>query len=330
MKIVIKFVLICAVVTLYHLAHSADYSRMFVFGDSLSDVGNVACGEEKSNQGRWTNALVWNEYLAEKLGLSVPSKSKNYLEGESPEAGNTNFAHGGAMTSHGTTEILIPSVTQQVNDRYSLSGEAQKEGFDRYGVTFNSDDLVLIWGGANNLFFSGQTVLKDNFEDAGIRAANEMISSIADLIEKGAKTIVALNLPDIGITPCYANNDVESANASLFSTSFNTTFAVGISELKATATDVNIIDIDVYSIFNQVMENPQEYGIDNTSDQYIDAQEGDETKYLFFDDVHPAEAGHILIADTVYAAIVNIPEPSTYAAIIGMLSLALAIYRRVF
>ena len=50
-------------------------------------------------------------------------------------------------------------------------------------------------------------------------------------------------------------------------------------------------------------------------------------KYLFYDDVHPTTAGHKVIADAVYAAI--IPEPSAYAAIFGALAFGFGCaYRR--
>ena len=316
-------------------AYSADFSRMYVFGDSLSDVGNVNNSQEFNDGGRWSNGMVWNEYLAGMLGLETPSKSGNYVPGDTPAAGDTNFAHGGAMTSHGTTEAVIPSISQQINGRNF--GLRENVGFDRYGVNFGSDDLVLIWGGANNLFFSGQTIILKDFEGAGIRAANEIVSSIEDLIAKGAKTVVALNLPDIGRTPAYADDTLGAENASLFTVSFNTQFAEGVERLKAENPDTAIIDVDVYAIFNDILMSPESFGIDDTSGQFISdyadyLESGDMSGFpvhLFYDDVHPTTDGHKLIAEAVYGAIsAAVPEPSAYAAAFGIAALILAAWKR--
>ncbi len=304
--------------------YSAEYSRMYVFGDSLSDVGNVKNTQAYNDGGRWSNGMVWNEYLANMLKLSVPKSSNNYIVGESPDAGNTNFACGGAMTSHGTTEVVIPSIHQQITERNF--GQRENVGFERYGVNFNADDLVLIWGGANNLFFSLQTLVKENFADAGIRAANNMITNLEALIAKGAKNIVTLNLPDIGITPAYEKGSQDSKNATEFSEAFNYTYELAIESLRLEQPDVSITLVDAYGIFNDICANPELYGVDNFTDQYISNYEDAQTKnYLFYDDVHPTTYGHKLIAEAVYAAI---PEPAEWATILGGFALFLVFFRK--
>ncbi len=306
-------------------ANAADYSRMYVFGDSLSDAGNVNNTQQYNDGGRWSNGKVWNEYLAERLGMEVPTNSKNYIAGETPEAGNTNFAYGGAMTSHGTTEAVIPSVRQQINGRNF--GQQENVGFDRYGVNFDEDDLVLLWGGANNFFFSGQTLIYEDFEGAGDRAARNMVDNIGLLIEKGAKNIVVINLPDIGKTPAYLYDEEGAANASLFTKSFNGRLADDMDSIKFDNPDVSITEVNAYGLFNSIMDDPLAYGFWDTTDQLIFALSIGTTvpadKYLFYDDVHPTTAGHKVIADAVYAAM--IPEPSEYAAAFGVLALLLAV-----
>ncbi len=338
MRTSLKLVSILSIVAFSLQVQATQYSRMFVFGDSLSDVGNVATTEKYNNEGRWTNALVWNEYLAQKLNIAAPKKSTNYQIGETPDAGNTNFAYGGAMASFGSTSVVgIANIHQQINERKSLTTGAPKNvGFDRYGENFKADDLVLIWGGANNLFFSANTNFLDNYDVEGERAANAMISNIEDLIAHGAQTIVALNLPDIGLTPCYFNTEGQ-ANATLFSTTFNQNFDAGISELSQKYIDVNIIEIDAFSIFNDIVKTPEKYGIDNATGQWIEARDtwqgdsSDMPTYLFYDDVHPAEAGHKIIADAVYNAVTAIPEPAEWAAILGVIALAIGlIFKRRF
>jgi Phospholipase/lecithinase/hemolysin len=59
-------------------AHAAAYSALYVFGDSLSDNGNIpaASGYRPSApyaDGRFSNGPVAVEYLADNLGLARPT-----------------------------------------------------------------------------------------------------------------------------------------------------------------------------------------------------------------------------------------------------------------
>ena len=74
----------------------AQFSDLYVFGDSLSDVGNLSAATlgflpgSDYFDGRYSNGPVYAELLAEKLGLEPLRRS-----GE----GGNNFAYGGASTS---------------------------------------------------------------------------------------------------------------------------------------------------------------------------------------------------------------------------------------
>ncbi len=72
--------------------NSPEINQLYVFGDSLSDVGNVfrATGRQYPAsppyfQGRFANGPVWVEYLADDLKL--------------PRNPSTNFAFGGAIAT---------------------------------------------------------------------------------------------------------------------------------------------------------------------------------------------------------------------------------------
>lgn len=302
---------------------ASPYSNMYVFGDSLSDVGNVANSQNYNDEGRWSNGKVWNEYLAEHLGLTAPEKSGNYnpITDTKATSNANNFAYGGAMTSKGTTSLVIPNINEQITD--------PEKGFCRYNANFDDTDLALIWGGANNLFFSTQTLIKDDFEGAGKRAASEMIQNIQSLIDLGVHNLVVLNLPNISLTPCYANDNTGAANASLFTESFNSELAIQIADLKSQNAGMNLVDFDVYTLFNNILNSPTSYGITNTDGQLIEALDADNSldpsTYLFYDDVHPTTAAHQIIADAVYRAL---PEPSSTVVLFAALGFSLVRRRR--
>ncbi len=314
------------------------YDNLFIFGDSLSDVGNAPNTQDLNLNGRWSNGYVWCEYLAQKLNVNTAGASKNYSDGDKFANGNINFAYGGGMTSWGTTSIAgILSVDEQIYGEKGPLGNVKDAtlGFDRYETNFGKDDLVAVWAGANNLFFAGTILIKEDYVGTAKKAANDMLSNLSHLIDKGAENILILNLPDIGLTPCYKDSETDRANASLFSETFNDTLAKGLKILMLANADIDFICIDMYSMFNEILAEPAAYGFDFTTTCLLDAynnenlpSEYEAAQYLFYDDVHPTTAGHKMLADLIYAQI--IPEPSTYAICFGFFALSLAILRKKF
>ncbi len=348
-----KIFLICALMCSLSVFAQTQFTQMYIFGDSLSDVGNKTPKDfaltdaniiypstspeyKYSYEHRWSNGKVWNEYLAEMLNIDVPTNSEN---------GGTNYAYGGGMSTTGTSGILgCLNIHSQITDTTN--------GFAALGKNFSESDLVCIWGGANNLFFSARTLLTKNetaYKNEAIQTAQEMANNISELIARGAKTIVVLNLPDVGATPSDVGDAEQSKLDTAFSVTFNEKLAEHLTQLKLSNPDVRIIDIDAYTIFNEILDGTSEYKFEYTTEKtsldfYEEIEESgkyttdgvcnyeemleteDLSNVLFWDDVHPSTAGHLAIADAVYAAI--IPEPAQWAIILGILTLSVVIYRR--
>lgn len=337
-----KKLLLIALLFCTAFASAQTFSTLYVFGDSLSDVGNKtpknfsAYSEDSleykySYGSRWSNGKVWNEYLAEMLDVAVPTNSEN---------GGTNYAYGGGMSGAGTSDILgCVDINRQIT--------GTEKGFAAKGTQFLPTDLVCLWGGANNLFFSLRTMTTKNeelYKTEAKETAQEMGTNINSLISLGAKTIVVMNLPNVGKTPSDLNDPEGASLDSLFSLTFNEELALQVAKIKAENANVKIIDIDVYAIFDDILANPSSYGFDDVTSESIAIYQANEDSYatpeevmanvdtsnvLFWDDVHPSTYGHKAIADAVYASInSSIPEPSAYAAIFGALALAFAVYRK--
>lgn len=107
-------------------ALASNFSNIVAFGDSLSDNGNLydddpsACPAETYYEGRFSNGLVWVDYLAE----------AGYLD-----ATLINNAYGGATTSG-----LIDQVTTYIN-----------------AGTLDQNALFTIWIGGNDFLAEGST-----------------------------------------------------------------------------------------------------------------------------------------------------------------------------
>src|SRR5262249_10809768 len=95
------------------VASAGPYTQLIVFGDSLTDVGNIAAssfgiypGPYYSNN-RFSNGPVYVESLDTGLGLPPIARST---------AGGNDFAYGGAQTSGtgGLNGIFIKDLDEQV------------------------------------------------------------------------------------------------------------------------------------------------------------------------------------------------------------------------
>ncbi len=311
-------------------AQAHAFSRLYVFGDSLSDVGNVYNSEPLNDGGRFSNGPVWNELLAQKLGVATPTAS-----GDTTASGATNFAYGGGMTSWGTTSIVpgVISLEEQIVGGRNARREIDRPelGFDRYGVDFDKDDLVCVWGGANNFFFGAQIIFTHDIVAQAERAAGDIITNLGLLADRGAATIVLLNLPDIGRTSEYLAKTLEKqAEATLYSDRFNAKLAELLPGFLTDHTEVNLITVDMYALFDQMLDAPSVFGFSNVTDNLVALENAgtpaeDPSQYVFYDGVHPTTAAHEIIAQAVMAAI---PESSACTLLAGLLALGMAVRRR--
>jgi outer membrane lipase/esterase len=269
-------------------ASAQTYSRLVTFGDSLSDNGNLfaTTGQPPFPYNRrFTNALVWSEYLfGSARGFTTTSPAN-------VNAGNVNFAFGGARTGTAfNSNGPIPSTGTQVG------------AFLLNGGRFAANDVVSIWGGANNLF-QGIPVAAGNPATAttvmtGIAnaAAGDIGSQIRQLSAAGARTVVLFNLPGLDQAPSFLGGPAQQL-AGFSSTTFN-------DALRAQARNsggANVILIPVDQIFSAVLANAGGFGLTNVTQQCIQTpacvgNPAARSSFLFWDGVHPTETGHRIIA----------------------------------
>ncbi|MGC1549234.1 MAG: autotransporter domain-containing protein [Rhodanobacter sp.] len=118
-------------------ALAQDFSKVVVFGDSLSDAGNISLATNPSIQPPLeftTNpGAVVVQNVASHFGQSLTASL----------AGGTDYAWGGAgiLTNSPGTPSLVPTITSQV-DAYLAAGNV------------DSHALYSMWGGANDIFYA--------------------------------------------------------------------------------------------------------------------------------------------------------------------------------
>ena len=262
---------------LFLMSHSmvfgASFDTVVVFGDSLSDNGNLytASGNIQPDpteywQGRFSNNEVWVEYLADAVLLNATL---------------VDNAWGGALTG---TAAMPMGMNAQVTQ---YTGSA----------TLGANTLFVIWIGANDLM----AITDPADASAVIAAAIANISTaLNDLATFGAEYILILNLPDIGATPGYSGT-ANAAAATLAAQTFNTSLATTVSTFKTANPDITVYDLDIYTLFNALIADPAAYGFTNStavSPNFAVANTWDNSAgYVFWDTIHPTTEAHEVIAE---------------------------------
>ena len=267
-------------------------NRIITFGDSLSDNGNAFAlvGAQPTGpyaSGRFTNDRVFVEYLAAS-GTLARSGALTLFGGQPVSPGNVDFAFGGSRTD--TLATPFPGIQTQIN------------GFFAAGGTIGANDVVTLWGGANNLFqgipVAAATPATATTVLGGIAtsAAGNEIAQVQQLATAGARTIVVLNLPDFSRLPAFAGAPAQLAGFG--SSTFNTALLTGLQGVAAANRNTNIVSIDTATAFNAVLANPAPFGISNITTPCLIT--GNCTNALFYDGVHPTAIGQRIVAAVVY------------------------------
>ncbi|WP_425213831.1 SGNH/GDSL hydrolase family protein [Tumidithrix helvetica] len=289
-------------------AASLSFDRVIVFGDSLSDSGNVAIVTAPTFQqvpfgglvptfayenGRFTNGATWVEDLAGSFGLSaLPSLS-----------GGTNFAFGGAKTE---PVRIVPSNPPSLLRQF--------EAFQlKTGRIAPSNALYVIWGGANNLFDAAvaKQAGEDKVSDLIIsKAVSDITTIVRRLTAEGAIDIVVPNMVNLGLIPLSTRGTLGLAAASMdVSLKFNAKLRSALSGFRSNP-NLNLIEVDAFGFLQSIVASPSSFGLKNIQDPCVDLTGvcSNPNEYLFYDGIHPTATFHMQFAKFVRGQITGIPD----------------------
>lgn len=330
------------------------WDNLTVFGDSLSDGGNV---------GRFTydgaQHPLYDDILAAQLGQTLQPSSR----------GGSNYAQGGGVT--------VPALDASLNTQDQLAAYLQSTG-----GRADSNGLYIHWVGANDIAAAVTNPL--TARETISNSASAAVSQIKTLLDAGAGAVIVPNVPQLGSTPfmvqavlsvlgpaaqsamvaafasldSHATPDVAarqqavrdafdqaaaqvstipalraalaqqlfsawqvlSEQVTALSDGYNQQEEAGLVELNG-----NIVRADIAGLFNEVIADPQRYGLSNTlgmacpvgtsaaectssTPGFSNAQ-----AYLFADRLHPSPAVHAMIADYIQSIL---DAPAQVAALV--------------
>lgn len=264
-------------------ASAQSYGRLVVFGDSLSDNGNLflATGGTQPPsppyfQGRFSTGPVFTELLG--------FDAANYT---GPVNGSINLAFGGARTD---------SQALPLGMRNQLATYVQRGG------VFGPNDLVSILGGANNIF-QGLPAAGASANPTGaitpvaLSAATDINFIVDSVAGAGAGTILVTNLPKLSLTPQFRNT-AAAPLADFAVGQFNGALLTQLNATAAARSGTNIIVMDLFKVSDTIAANPGAFGITNVTDACFNGVTvcPDSSGYFYFDGVHPTALGHRLLA----------------------------------
>ncbi len=301
------------------------FTKIVVFGDSLSDTGNIAHRVRNKfgfsypsrpfdySDYRFTNssdtvpssnkyAGVWHEQLAQTfLGLPIATNSLD---------GGANYAFGGATTVDGSTDrTVIRNPNPFAGGDYHITIDNMGKQVADYLSAFTPDPnaLYLLWGGGNDLF--------DDSSSAHVIATSVQVNTlIKRLTTAGARKFLVPNVPPLGAIPSYVGQTAEAISLDAATASYrkklNSDLDATISALAKQGITIRVYRVDVWFELIRVLAEPSKYGFSNVRDSAQFGTDISADKYLFWDDIHPTTAGHYQIAVEANRALSGaIPAP---------------------
>ncbi len=285
-------------------AQAANYSNLYIFGDSLSDSGAFGplLGVGRNDRFTTKPGNVWGENLGARYGVSVTPVytatlgAAGVLSFPSDVSGN-NFAVGDARINaeppNNPTVVNLPSVSTQVN------------GFLARGAV-DANALYALWAGGNDVFaqFSiGAGMAPSATAQVAIAtAANDLTAQVTRLQSAGARNVIVIGLMDTATAPFgLSASDSDRAQLRSLKATFDTTLAAGLA-------DKNLLYFDTGKLINAILANPLAYGFTNTTDRACGSVEALQCQlpangYLYADDKHPSTLFHAVVSDWIYSSL---------------------------
>lgn len=276
-------------------------TRMVVFGDALSDMGNTGPRYTVNDA-----TAMWVKLMALDYGVALDKSA----------AGGTDYATGNARV------VLKPDAA---GNNATPTVKEQVDAFLAANSSFNAGDLVVVNGGISDLIvqmqaFRAGTITQDELIANVKQAGRDLATQAKRIADAGASHVVVMGVPDLKATP-WAVQIGQQGLLSIVSADFNDALLVDLVNEGS-----RMLYIDTALLFNLMAVNPGAYSMTNAADvacTSLDPGPGigigtnqissalctastiatgaDYSLYLWADPVYPTPTGHSRLADYTFS-----------------------------
>jgi phospholipase/lecithinase/hemolysin len=301
------------------------FDSLYVFGDSLADNGNVLIQSKALGvdppvppstsphrtyfKGRFSNGYIEFEYLWQRLTgkpLDGNEALKPFLASPAilKGTGAIDFAYGGTGTAY---------LDQTPGGMWApgLKGQIELFRLALHGKKPSDRALYAIATGANDYRLDPYNVPMDPAQ-----VVRNIEDGIIALYRLGARDVMVLDLPDLGLIPANGGDP----NASDVSTLHNALLDAGMADLQARFPKLHIIYVKFAPLFQEILESgllePQIPALEVLGPQpgmsaclFVEPASCLDVDprlfnmnlgFLFWDVVHPTTEAHHYLADYLY------------------------------
>lgn len=276
------------------------YDRIYVFGDSLSDTGNLASvvgdfPDPPYHENRVTNGRVAVEIMAGRLEL--PLLTSLHLIGP---ASGTNYAVAAASAAR--------SEPIDLNAQVALF-------LANHGGVAPANALYVMFIGGNDVRAARGIVDWSAAVQKVEEAAKTVSTQIQVLATSGAKHWLVVNAPDIGSIPetrliAEATGMTElPARTTALTLLYNDALKRKVHLLEE-ENGIEVEGFDLFKLFNRIVEKGDQLGFSNTTDACFSSELGQFNpgcnfgfnfgQYIYFDEIHPTARVHAMVGEAMY------------------------------
>jgi len=262
--------------------------HLVVFGDSLSDTGNlnrITHGQsprsDVSWHGRASNGPIWVDKIAARLRIQV-----------------RDYAYGGATTNNTLVKSPVPSVLEQIKKAYPSDRQVDSRHKNR--------DIHVIFAGVNDYFntiFKGVTLSDNQIRGTVTSLVNAI--EIIRLRVKGQKFFIP-NLFPINLAPA-SHRVLPQHRQSLIKAieKHNALLAKLLAEYQSKHPQVRIVHFDLHLHITEIIRQPKKYGLENTQAPCVNEESrakcANPNTYFFWDQIHLTTRAYELLASAFLA-----------------------------
>jgi phospholipase/lecithinase/hemolysin len=324
-----RFSRLLLVIVLYDLTAlgivkaQATFPEVVVFGDSLSDTGNVA-GAITPNlpppyfSNRISNGPLAIDYFVEAMNSNAQAAAQ----------GGLNYAVVGGNIKGNDFEDLSAQI-----DRY----------LGAVGGIANSQALYFVMLGGNDLRDLTNQLDSQLASTLAKQLVGELMGQLDRLYVAGARKYLVVTTPDVGQIPQTLALEVSkpgiSARASRYVETYNSALIESLVDFSV-LDKVELYDFDINVSFNLMLTQPAMFGFEETRVGCFDPDEfkfqsacesilfpfvePDFDKFVFFDSIHPTTKAHQIVGEAMVQRLLASPlKPRNEVSIAPLILLLL-------